>query len=276
MVLPLAGMFAGGSSILGQGQLFGGWGFRVFNRRLSLTAALTGTVVATDAYFEEINRQAWFDLAPLLLTAAMTLPLDGLVLVPMLGVTLPTRNGFGSDPVIALQPQVRVRAQTGSLLFGAAAYLNVPVVTLWGPQDNETFVPRRCLPETARCRMPVGREHWRIGLSLQAEFWAWQGLSVGLRVGAELREEDLGQLFIASGSPEGVAFIPSWTALDLNGSMFASWALTDHFGVTTTFGNTWGRHASVAFGSIVGASWEATLSVWFRTDARLNRFWLDR
>lgn len=105
--LPLAGMFASGWSILGQGQLFGGWGFRVLNRRLSLTAALIGTGVVSDAYLTDgFSRTPRHDVAPLLITTAMTLPFDGLVLVPMLGVTLPTRDGFGSDPVITLQPQV--------------------------------------------------------------------------------------------------------------------------------------------------------------------------
>lgn len=123
--------------------------------------------------------------------------------------------------------------------------------------------------------MPVGREHWRLGLSLQGEFWAWRGLSVGARVGAELREEDLGRYVNASASPEGAVVIPQWSALDVHGSLFGSWAFTENFGVTMTLGHMCGRHV-IGSASINANSWEGTLSVWFRTDGRLNRMWLDR
>lgn len=230
----------------------------------------------TDPHSEEFTTHPRFDVAPLLLTAAMALPFDGLALVPLLGVTLPTRDGFGLEPIVALQPQLKVRARTGSFLFGASALLQVPVVTLWGPDDRETRLPRRCLPDATRCRIPAARELWRVAVVLQGEFWAWKGLSVGLSAEGGFRDDDLAELINASGRPEGPLTTLGWTVAELHGSLFANWAFAENFGVTTTIGHSWARHASIQIGNTIADSWAATLSFWFRTDARLQRFWLDR
>lgn len=272
----LPGLIAGGRSILGQGRLWGGWGFRVLERRLTVSAAVAGTVVGTDAYLQdEFRRSSRFDVAPLLLSVAMTLPVERLVFVPMLGVTLPTRRGFGSDPIVALQPQLRVRAAVGAFLFGASGLLNVPVATAW-EQSRWDYPDRRCPTDATRCRMPVARELLRVNAALQGEFWALKDLSVGIRAELEVREENLGQFINGSGSPEGVVIMPGWSVLELHGTMFGSWAFAENFGVTTTFGHSWTRQASLQVGNTITDSWEATLSIWFRTDARLNRMWLDR
>lgn len=145
--IPLNGVFASGISVLGQGQLFGGWGLRVLNRRLTLSATLTATGVATNPYLTSgFNQAPRFGLAPLLLSAAITLPYQGVVFVPMLGATLPTRDAFYLDPIVALQPQLRLRTQVGPFLFGAATLLNVPIVTAWGPRFSERVVARAPMP----------------------------------------------------------------------------------------------------------------------------------
>lgn len=93
----IAGQFASGVSVLGQGQLFGGWGLRVLGRRLALSAAFSGTGVVSDIYWLTFGGPR-FDVSPLLLTSALVLPVDRVVLVPMIGFELPTRAFFRDDP----------------------------------------------------------------------------------------------------------------------------------------------------------------------------------
>lgn len=125
--------------------------------------------------------------------------------------------------------------------------------------------------------MPVARELWRVAASLQGEFWAWDSLSVGLRAAVEFREDDAAVLFSPSGAPEGNLHIgPRWSVFEVRGALFGNWAFFENFGITASVGPSWQRRVSKVVGNTVGNSWEASISVWFRTDSRLNRMWLDR
>lgn len=89
----------------------------------------------------------------------------------------------------------------------------------------------------------------------------------------DVREESLGFL----GGPPGSALtVPGWSIAELRGGAFCSWAFTEHFGFTAGGGFSVQRIASPDFPGFVGTGWDASLSVWFRTDARLTRMWLDR
>lgn len=268
---PLPGQVASGVSVLAQGQLFGGWGLPVLGRRLTLAAAFTGTGVVTDRYLVEFpNVSPRFDPAPLMLAGSMPFLVDRVVFVPILGVTLPTRDAFFVDPILALQPQLRLRARFDALVVGLAAFANVPVITAWAPTDwMEHTSTRRCPPDETLCRMPVARELWRLGASAQVEYWALPSLSGGARLALEGRNEDLARFVI---SPDGDSTIPRWLTLEVRAHAFINWAFSDHFGLTLTGGLAHERRDS----GITGTSWDAALSLWFRTDPRLNRFWLDR
>lgn len=118
--------------------------------------------------------------------------------------------------------------------------------------------------------MPVALELWRVAVTLQVEYWFRSDLSAGAVLMFEGRDENLGRL-VASG--DATISSPGWSVLESRGRAFFTWAPFKYFGLTATGG---AAHQSYIPVLVTGTSWEAALSVWFRTDGRLNRFWLDR
>lgn len=272
---PLPGQFSSGLSILARGHVLAGWGFSVFDRhRLMLGASFTATGVITDPYTRSDlfgPRPLRFDGSPVLFSAAMPLLLGEVALVPTLGVTAPTRGSFGVDPIVALLPDLRLRARFDALVVGLAVRAELPVVTTWGMLDGDRAT-LRCPREETRCRIPVARELWLAGLSLQGEYWLRPELSVGARIGLEVRDESIGFL---AGSRLPLT-VPGWSVAVLRGGASCSWSFSEHFGLTGGGGFSAQRFRSPEFSAFVATSWDASLSVWFRTDARLTRMWLDR
>lgn len=271
---PLGGLYESGNSVIAQGQLVGGWGVPVLKHRLAITVSAASTGVLTSPHVRErIYNVPRFEISPVLISAAVPLPIEDVVLVPILGVTIPTRNGFELDPVVSLQPQFRFRVSRGPLIVGANALVNLPVVNKWRTIGSEVPIEIRCPADESRCRWPVTRELWRVAFSAQGEYWFTEELSVGLRTKLELREEDSGLLVNASGSPEGAIVIPHWSVVDLQGAAFGTWAFSRFVGLSASFGLQWQQRTDAFI--VDGTGWNASLFVWFRTDSRLSRFWLD-
>lgn len=283
---PLSGQFASGRSGLVQEQLFAGWGLRVLDHRLVMGLSLSATEVLTDPYTQNFpSRHPRFD-GTLQVVTAMPLLIDRLTVVPVLGVTLPTKDAFGTEPIVGIEPQLRIRAASEGLLVGGSLFVHVPAINTWaspsggaGPRavpfgGNRSL--RECPREASRCRMPVARELWVAGVSLQVEYWFRRDLSLGAVLAFEARDENLAALVISSAAADATVISPGWSLLETRGRAFVTWAPFDHLGLTMTGGA--GHHAFIgtAVTGVTGTSWEATLSVWFRTEARLNRFWLDR
>lgn len=273
---PIAGLSSSGLSGIVQGQLFGGWGVRAWNQRLALTvsAAATGWLTSPEIR-DGLRLLPRLDVTPVLLSIAAPLPIDGVVLVPILGVTIPTRNGFDADPVVSLQPQLRFRASHRSLIFGANALVNVPVITKWDLTGREERVSIRCPADETRCRWPVTRELWLAAFSAQAEYWFSDDLSAGLRTKLEFRDEDLGLIVNSSGAPEGTLGTLAWSVVDLQATMFSSWAFSRLLGVSASLGLGWQQRVERSSFTLDRTGWNASISIWFRTDSRLSRFWLD-
>jgi hypothetical protein len=273
---PLIGQVVSGSSVLVQEQLFAGWGLGIFERRLVVGLSFSATEVITDPTAQSDLARLFprFDWSPLQVVTAMPLSIDGLTVVPILTVTLPTRNAFGTDPIVGIQPQLRMRAAVGRLLVGGSAFVDVPAVNTWEAAPyGGNYATRRCPREATRCRLPVARELWAAGVSLQFEYWFRSDLSAGALLAFEGRHENRGRLVGSFVSADGAIGSPGWSVLATRGRAFLSWAPFDHFGLTTTAG---AAHQGFIGVAMTGTSWEASLSVWFRTDARLDRFWLDR
>jgi len=280
LYVPVIGTFASGPSVLAQGQLVGGWGLRVLKHRITLTAsaAATGWLTSPQLQGDWGDDRPRFNVAPVLLSVAVPIPIDTVVVVPMLGATIPTRNSFGNDPVVSLQPQLRFRTTLGPLTLGVSGLLNLPVVTKWGLLDDEVHQDLRCPAAETRCRWPAMRELSLAALSIQGEYWIAEGLSAGLATRLQFRDENLGQLINSSGAPEGVAtFGPLWSIVELRATAFGSWAFSKFAGVSASFGVSKGRWVAMPDGiSRDVTGWDASISIWFRTDSRLSRFWLDR
>jgi hypothetical protein len=238
-----------------------------------MTAAVTFTGIVTDPWLVEFPYHARYNFSPVLLSASMPIPIERVMLVPLLGFTAPTRGTFGVDPIVRLQPQLRFRADVGAFVFGLGAFIDAPLVTTWNPQNaNYDFGALRCHPGETRCRRPVTRERLRTGLLSQGEFWVRPDLSIALTAGIEFRDELWPVLVNHSNAPDGsIPGYPEFKHLEFRARVFVNWAFSRHFGLTAAGGAI----SAERTGPILLTSWDASLSIWLRTDERLNRLWLD-
>lgn len=71
--------------------------------------------------------------------------------------------------------------------------------------------------------------------------------------------------------------MPGWNVLEASLHTRLSWGFFDHFGLTLEGGlSSSYRRLWPDMSELTGTSWSASLAIWFRTDARQQRMWLDR
>jgi hypothetical protein len=123
-------------------------------------------------------------------------------------------------------------------------------------------------------------DSWRVHALLRAEYSLMPALSVGAGIDLDLRGERSRFEVQVTVEPTDPPVVPWWRAVEVRPSVGVDWAFTERFGVTIT-GAVAAMDAAMDAASYGRASglrfdWEVGLSVWFRTDARLRRAWLER
>ena len=247
-------------------ELVGGFGFHIGDVRFSPTARFSFGPRVSVQNPPQVT-MAWSSLAFAL--AAPDLINDskftGLRFTPIIAATFPTHPQAyvgGQVPITVIRAAGQLERRFGSLEL---AYRGTGSTTRCQPIPQVPSVPFR-FPCTST---------WDFANRLFAENWFTRNLSAALGLGWSLQWLDISGTF----SP-----CPNTVDCDLiNGkkpthsiaaTTSVSWAFSELFGGTleVQFSHTFGTGFLTGPSSSLGGS----ISVWFRTDAQLQRNWLDR
>ena len=265
--------------IAAQLQAFAGYGLTMpgLGHHLAISGSLYGTLVPAPFNYRGNTEETLFQPSALRLGVSLPLGQGVVTLVPKLGLGVPMAPGR----YVTLTPALAVRERLAEvLLLGADAgftfHLLQPNVAGDAPiqydWDADTVAP-----------VIFGRfaESWRAQARLQAEYEVLPALSVTAQVEAGVR--DLQRLYVGTTSDwnrSSFFGVARERTIEIRSALEANWAFTERFGLTASVAALQRLHTdkllSRALSGYTETLWEGHLSLWFRTDARLRRSWLER
>jgi hypothetical protein len=270
-----SGAVSPGQSVVGLGgdlTLTGGFGFQVGEVRLSPTARFA---IGPRQYFATGPDRFPFTVGWTPIALAMAAPdllndtrVTGLRLTPVVGLTVPTTTGpfEGTVPLTTLSIAGQLERRFG------------PVELAYRLEGSSSpCFPIRSFSRTVALGVLGCANEWAIGNRIFAEGWAGESVSLALGLSWGVRWSVYPQLQVP-GCVSGTACDPTLAfppSHSLSAQALITWVFTKRFGTTLELISTHLPPASAFSGSglsIVSAS----LSFWFRTDAVLQRNWLDR
>jgi len=254
----------------GQVQGFAGYGLPILGHHLAISASLYGTLVPRAV---SLTGATLFEPSPLRLGASLPLGLGPVALVPKLDLGVPV-GLVAPGRYVTLTPTFGLRWRVAEgLLLGADAAFTLYLLEPHARSDAPTHYDR----DSALFYMWWGAiERGRAQGRLQAEYELAPTVSLAARL--EFVARDFVPVLIRSGSALGDPVIVLLNRYhELGATVEVHWAFTEHFGLTAsaavsgTTNDLNGRYLDTTYTRAEGHA-----MLWFRTDARLRRAWLER
>lgn len=255
----------------GQLQGFAGYGLPILGHHLAISASLYGTLVPRAV---SPTGATLLQPSPLRLGASLPLGLGAVALVPKVDLGVPV-GLVAPGRYVTLTPAFALRWRVADvLLLGADAAFTFNLLEPKTGRDGPTHYDR---DSTFLSSWLGSIERWRAQGRLQAEYELAPTVSLAARL--EFVARDFAPVsFLSSFAPDASIIELPHRYHELGATVEVHWAFTDHFGLTAS--------AAISGQSIIDlkaryldATYtraEGHVTLWFRTDARLRRAWLER
>lgn len=262
--VSLGSQFTVGVSVAQQARVSAGWGIPLGRHRLLPGVTWTPSVLLADASDPHFQRTplVTFGLLEPALAAVFVTPAG--VIRPRVSIPVPLGEPWSWGARLDVQFR-RALAERVFVGLSVDAFVARP----WPlyPPGPPALV--RCPFPDRRCAFTTSTR-WSGELAALLEWRFRDDWSLAGRLSAAQRRELIPELF-GSTAPDSSTYMPAWTVTEASFDTVVSWSPTRLLGLSASLALT----GALWTNGILERSATVGLSVWLRTDARLQRNWLD-